>query len=406
MQARPAQSAGHHDRIALGTWPYFEADELEAAQRVLSSGKINYWTGLEGKKFEAEFAQATGVRHAVALANGTVALEAAFLAAGLEPGDDLIVTPRTFIASISAAVLHGIRPIFADVDRDSGNITAETIEAALTPRTRGIVAVHLGGWPCEMDAINALARERGIRVVEDCAQSHGAAYRGKSVGSLADVAAWSFCQDKIMTTAGEGGMLTTDDPGIWRTVWSMKDHGKGTEALEGGAPNTTFRWLHHSFGTNWRLTEIQSAIGRLQLKKLPEWIRIRRRNASILTQALEGIDCVRVPEPPPHIHHSYYKYYAFVKPGQLAEGWDRDRILREISSTGVPCMMGSCSEVYRERAFTESGLQPAAPLPVARELGETSLMFQVHPTLTEEQMQHVANTAAGVLKHACRTAVH
>lgn len=405
MQVSPPQAVAARERVSLGVWPYFEADELAAAQRVLVSGKINYWTGVEGRKFEAEFARATGVRHAVALANGTVALEAAFLAAGLEPGDDLIVTPRTFIASISAAVLHGIRPVFADVDHDSGNITAETIAAALTPKTRGIVAVHLAGWPCEMDDINALARERGIRVVEDCAQAHGAAYRGTSVGALADVAAWSFCQDKIMTTAGEGGMLTTDDPDTWRTVWSMKDHGKGTEALDSGAPNTTFRWLHHSFGTNWRLTEVQSAIGRLQLAKLPEWIGIRRRNAAILTEALGDIDCVRVPAPPSHIHHAYYKFYAFVRPGRLADGWDRDRILREISSTGVPCMMGSCSEVYRERAFTESGLQPAAPLPVARELGETSLMFQVHPTLTEEQIRHVAQTAADVLKRACRGSV-
>ena len=384
-----------------GAWPFFADDEIEAAVRVLSSGKVNYWTGQEGRLFEKEFAEFAGCAHSVALANGTVALECALRALGIGPGDEVVTTSRTFIASASCASMLGARPVFADVDRESQNITAESILQVLTPRTKAIVAVHLAGWPCAMDGILALAGERGIKVVEDCAQAHGATYKGRPIGSMGDIAAFSFCQDKIMTTAGEGGMVTTNSAGLWGAMWSLKDHGKSYDAvyLREHAPG--FRWLHESFGTNWRLTEVQSAIGRLQLRKLPLWVKTRRKHAALLSACFAELPGLRVTTPPEPVGHSYYKYYAFVDSEALRAGWTRDRILAEIVALGIPCFSGSCSEIYIEKAFP-AAWRPASRLPVARELGETSLMFLVHPTLTDEDLAHTCDAVRQVMRAALR----
>lgn len=383
-------------------WPHFAEDEIEAAVRVLQSGKVNYWTGQEGRLFEREFADFVGCRYAVAVANGSVALELALYALDIGPGDEVIVPPRTFVATASSVVLRGAKPIFADVAPDSGNITAESIKTVLTPRTRAIIVVHLGGWPCEMDDVVALAREHGLKVIEDCAQAHGATYKGRPVGGLGDVAAWSFCQDKIMTTGGEGGMVTTNDPLIWERAWSYKDHGKSYEAVYHRQHPPGYRWLHETFGTNWRMTEVQSAIGRVALRKVPQWVEERRRNAGALMERLRQIPELRVPVPPVHIEHAYYRFYVYVRPEMLKPDWNRDRVMVEINEAGIPCTVGSCSEVYLEKSFQQSGLYPPHRLPVARELGETSLAFLVHPTLDEVHMQDTAQVVAKVMQRARR----
>lgn len=393
-------------RRVLPGWPYSAPDEIAAAVRVLESGKINYWTGDEGRQFEAEFAAAAGCKYGVALANGTVALELALacspaLANGRQASAEVITTCRTFIASASCVVMRGMRPVLADVDRESQNVTAETIKAALTPRTKAIIAVHLAGWPCDMDPILELARDKSLMVFEDCAQAHGATYKGRPVGSMGDAAAFSFCQDKIMTTGGEGGMLVTNNPELWEAAWAYKDHGKSYDAVYRQQHGPGFKWLHESFGTNWRLTELQSALGRLQLRKLPEWVQARRRNAAILSAEFQKLPALRLTLPPADIGHSYYKYYAFVRPERLNSGWDRDRIVAEITARGVPCFSGSCSEIYLERAFPPE-MRPDSRLPIAQELGQTSLMFVVHPTLNEADMEWMASVAGDVLRRASR----
>lgn len=385
------------DRLS---WPFYEEDEIAAVAAVLRSGRVNYWTGAECRHFEEEYARSVGTQYAVALANGTVALEAALYALGIGSGDEVVVTSRTFVASASCVALRGARPVVADVDPASQNITAETIRAVLTPRTRAIIAVHLAGWPCDMDPILELGREKGLCVIEDCAQAHGATYKGRQVGSMGDVAAFSFCQDKIITTAGEGGMLTTNSREVWERVWSFKDHGKSYDAVYHREHPEGFKWLHESFGTNWRMTEVQAAIGRIQLNKLPRWVEARRRNAGILNEMLADVSALRLTIPPAEIGHAYYKYYAFVRPERLKAGWNRDRIMKELQSRGVNCQAGSCSEIYLEKAFDADGLRPSRRFPVARELGETSLMFQVHPTLDEGALQQVGEKIRLVLKEA------
>ena len=387
---------------AFAPWPWFAADEIEAAAEVLKSGKINYRTGEQGRWFEEEFAAFAGCKHGVAVANGTVALELALYALGIGAGDEVIVPSRTFIASASCVVMRGAVPVIADVDATSGNLTAETIRPLLSARTKAIIAVHLAGWPCDMDAIVELAREHGIKVIEDCAQAHGAAYKGRPVGSWGDAAAFSFCQDKIMTTGGEGGMLTTNEEEAWERAVSFRDHGTRHDAMGNGKDSRGgYRWVHDSFGTNWRLTEMQSAIGRTQLRKLPEWTSARRRNAAILMARLRNCAGLRVTAPPDEIGHAYYKYYCFVRSECLRTGYDRDRILAAINAEGVPCFSGICSEIYLEKAFPRA-MRPATRRAVARELGETSLMFQVHPTLGEQDMLDTCEAVEKVMRAAVR----
>ena len=388
--------------MTFAAWPQFDTEQIDAATRVLASGRVNTWTGQDTSAFEQEFAQWCRTSHAIAMANGSLALSAAYLAIGLGHGDELITTPRTFIATASSAVLLGAKPVFADVDAESGAITAATIAPLITPRTKAIAVVHLGGWPADMPAILELARDHGIAVIEDCAQAHGARIHGQSVGSFGDVAAWSFCQDKIMTTAGEGGMVTTSSSELWDSMWAFKDHGKSHGAVFGREHPPGFRWLHERFGSNFRLTELQSAIGRIQLQRLPVWTAARTRNALLLAEALADCSAVRVPLPPEGLTHAWYKFYAFVKPDALAEGWSRHRILGEIAALGYPALSGSCSEIYLEKCFQEAGLAPAERLPMARELGETSLMFLVHPTITQEQMAGYIEVVRSVVLRACR----
>ena len=388
-------------------WPSFSEEEIEAVSRVMRSNRVNYWTGDECRKFERAFAEWSGCAHAIALGNGTLALDLALQGLGIGPGDEVVVTPRTFLASVSCVVNAGAMPVFADVDRDSGNITADTIAAVLTPRTRAVIPVHLAGWPCDMDPIMELATRHGLKVIEDCAQAHGARYKGRSVGSIGHVGAWSFCQDKIITTGGEGGMVTTDDRELWSRMWSFKDHGKSWEAVYERKHAPGFRWLHESFGTNWRMLEMQAVIGRTQLTRMIEWTAARTANATRIVEALAPFSREEGPVRTPLLHHAagrndgsrhaFYRLYAYVRPGNLAVGWSRDRIVEEVVARGVPCYQGSCSEVYLEKAFDGTGWRPAERLPVARDLGETSLMFLVHPTLTEAEMTRTAEVVTDVL---------
>jgi len=376
----------------LSAWPSYSREEREAVDRVLASGRVNYWTGEEGRSFEKEFSEFCGVRYSIALANGTVALELALRALGIGPGDEVIVTPRTFIASASAVVMLGAMPVFAEVDNESQNITADTVRAVLTPRTRAVIAVHLAGWPCDMYGLRNLVREHGLYLIEDCAQAHGAVYKAHPVGGLGDVAAWSFCQDKIMNTGGEGGMLTTNDGMIWEKAWSFKDHGKSWDAVYNRAHPTGFRWLHESFGSNLRMTELQAVIGRVQLKKMPKWHAARKRNAEAILDTCEGFpSLLRVARPVAGIEHAWYKCYVFVRTAGLALGWTRDRIMEEITAAGVPCFSGSCPEVYLEKAFVGAGKNPPERFPVARMLGETSLVFLVHPTLSKGDLEKMCS---------------
>ncbi len=409
------QNSARHPQLAVdggmavrstpfAPWPYFDDEQIAAASRVLSSGRVNYWTGQQCRLFEEEFAKFVGSRHAIATANGTLALELALQALGIGPGDDVIVPARTFIASASCVVMRGARPVIADVDPESQNLTADTIRAALTSKTKAVIAVHLAGWPCDMTPIMELAKDHNLKVIEDCAQAHGASYCDQPVGAIGDVAAFSFCQDKIMTTGGEGGMLTTNNRSLYEKAWSFKDHGKDWAAVHDSQQTTVFRWVHESFGTNFRMTEMQAAIGRVALRNLPQWLTKRRMLAAVLNRELSRFPSVRVVRPHPTIGHSYYKHYAFLRLEELLPDWTRDRVVRALQAEGIPCGSGICPEIYMEGAFANGGLQPSHRLPTARQIGESSLMFPVHPTLTDRDMRDIGAAMQKVLAVATNSA--
>ena len=383
-------------------WPSFTQEEAEAVQRVLLSNKVNYWTGQEGREFEKEFAAWADSEYAVAVANGTLALDLALKALDIGAGDEVIVTPRTFLASASTVVTAGAVPVFAEVDENTQSITAETIKPLLTDKTKAVIVVHLGGMPAPMDDIMALAVDNDFYVIEDCAQAHGAKYKGRSVGSIGHISAWSFCQDKIMTTGGEGGMVTTNDKALWSKMWSYKDHGKSFPAVYERQHPPGFRWLHETFGTNWRLTEMQSAIGRIQLQRMADWTAARTKNADKINTVAARFDGIHIPEMTEGGEHAWYKLYLFVDPAKLNDGWTRDKVVEQIAAKGVPCMQGSCSEVYLEKAFDGTGWRPAERLPVARRLGETSMMFVVHPTLTDDEMARTCDAIEEVFTLALK----
>ncbi len=392
--------------MLLPPWPQYTSEEIKKVTDILSSGKVNYWNGNEGKHFEKEFASWSGCKYAVALANGSLALSAAYKAIGIRPGDEIITTPRTFIATSSTLVLLGAKSIFADVDRNSGSITANTIAPLINKKTKAISVVHLGGWPADMVAICDLAASRGIAVIEDCSQAHGASIEhnglNRPVGSFGDISTWSFCLDKIISTGGEGGMVTTNNHEYWKNIWSFKDHGKNLLIQENSKPSANFRWLHDNFGTNYRLTEIQSALGRIQLRGISETTLLRKRNALLLAEMIKDIPTVRVPLPSSDINAAWYKFYCFINKEALKTGWDRDRILSEMKTEKLPSFSGSCSEIYLEKCFKSSGLTPKARLPIAKELGETSLMFLVHPTISIDVMEEYATRISSILKKSSR----
>lgn len=378
-------------------WPSFDGQIQQKAVEILASGKVNYWTGNEGKSFEKEFAEYCGAKHCVLVSNGTVALEVALKALGVGKGDEVIVTSRTFLGSASCILECGAVPIFADVDLDSQNVTAETIAPKISEKTKAIICVHLAGWPCDMDPIMELANCHNLYVIEDCAQAHGAKYKGKVVGSIGHINAYSFCQDKIITTAGEGGAVLTNCKHLWEKVWSYKDHGKNYNTVFNKKHPPGFRWLHESPGTNARMTEIQSAVGRIALSQLDDWVSKRRDYAMSLVSELSSYSFLRVPMPSEDFFHTFYRFYCFVVTDKLPKGWDRDRIMNSISAEGVPCFSGSCSEIYLEKVFQNRNYFPKERLENAVSLGDESLCFLTHPTLSTEDKKDTISALHKVL---------
>lgn len=393
---------------SFSPWPHYSAEEIKKVSSILKSGKVNYWTGTECKFFEDEFSSYIGAKYSIAVSNGTVALDLALKALNIGIDDEVIVPSRSYIASVSSVINSGAKPIFVDICRDSQNLDPKEIIKKITTKTKAILCVHLAGWPCEMDSIMKISNKYNLKVIEDCAQAHGAIYKGKSVGTIGNIGCWSFCQEKIMSTAGEGGMVTTNDKELWEKMWSYKDHGKSYDAVFNKKHPKGFRWLHESFGTNWRMTEIQAAVGRIQLRKMKKWTEIRNKYLKKIWRVARTIDGIRVPEfkcnecdcNKEKCIHAGYKCYIFVDESKLKSNYSRDRLLQEINEKGVPCFSGSCSEIYLEKAFDKTNYRPKERLAIAKELGETSLMFLIHPTLKSKEIDLTCKVISSTFKDA------
>lgn len=381
----------------LSPWPLYEADEIAAATQTLVSGKVNYWTGDLGKLFEVEYAKSVGKKYGIALSNGTVALELALRVLRVEAGDEVIVTSRSYVASASCVLLLGATPVFADVEFDSGNISVESIASLITDKTKAIIPVHIGGWPCDMPSIMALASQHDLKVVEDCAQAHGALVAGKPVGAWGHASIFSFCQDKIISTGGEGGMLLLDDTHAYKQAWAYKDIGRSYDAVFQKEHPPGFRWLTESAGSNFRMTEYQAAIGLKQLAKLPGWISKRNHHANAVIHVLKQFKFLDTPvfRDDDGNKNAYYRLYAKIKSGfdQLVFNNKslRDYLISQLEEEGVPCFSGACSEIYREKLFSEQGFAPRQRLLNASYFSEQAFCFLVHHTITEQEM-HVITT--------------
>lgn len=395
LQAAPAQAAIELRLSPLDhpqlRWPQHEPDEVAAVTRILESGRVNSMVhGEQTRAFETEFAAFCGVPHAIAVSNGTVALELALRALGVGPGDEVILPSRSFFASAACIVAVGATPVFADIDAISNAIDPASVRRMLSPRSRAILCVHLAGWPCDMAALRALADEKGLWLVEDCAQAHGATLHDRPAGSFGDAAAFSFCTDKIMSTGGEGGMVLLRDDAHWKRAWAYKDHGKNPDKFFAAATGSGFRYLHDSFGSNGRMTEMQAAIGRLQLAKLPGWLDRRRRNAQVLMRLLGDDPAVEVPPIPAHVGHAFYRLYVTIAADRLGETGTAP-IIDRMARMGMPVGSGSCADMTREAAFAGMDARRDGGLPVAQDLGRRSIAFPVDHLLDENDMHRLAN---------------
>jgi dTDP-4-amino-4,6-dideoxygalactose transaminase len=387
----------------LSSWPQFEPDEIEAASQTLATGKVNYWTGELGRQFELAYAKAVGKAYGIALSNGTVALELALRVLGVKAGDEVIVASRSYVASASCVLLVGATPVFADVDSESGNLNAHTIAPHITKKTKAIIPVHIGGWPCDMPSIMTLANQHNIKVIEDCAQAHGAFVASKPVGAWGHAAIFSFCQDKIISTGGEGGMLLLDDESSFKQAWAYKDIGRSYDAVYNKVHPPGFRWLTETAGSNFRMTEFQAAIGLKQLAKLPTWIEQRNENARVLIEALKRYEFIDVPtmkEAEGHVN-AYYRLYAKVKKNITVADYSnvslRDHIINCLVAAGVPCFVGSCAEIYREKLFSDS--VEFNRLPNATVFADDGFCFLVHHTITKEQVDNISQIISHVLEN-------
>ncbi|MCL2323987.1 MAG: DegT/DnrJ/EryC1/StrS family aminotransferase [Actinomycetia bacterium] len=390
---------------ALPAWPQIPEEGIEAVAAVLRSGRINYWTGAETRLFEAEFSAAHEGASALAVSSGTLALELALRSFGVGAGDEVIVPSRTFIATAGAVVAVGATPVIADIDPTTGALTPLSVARRLSPRTRAVIVVHVGGYPAPVAGIRALCEQLDVVVIEDCAQAQGARAGGRPVGLAGHAACFSFCQDKILPL-GEGGMIVyPSGSAAFEVAAAWRDHGHrlsvDTQVQE---RRSQFRYLSDSFGTNARMTEAQGALGRVLLAKVPAWHKLRTRNARVLTEGLSGFAPVLRPCVPADDtgEHAFYRHYFLLDSAALAAGWDRDRVIDAISAEGAPVQFGACALIGREKAFATLGVTPTpeSELPGALCAAEQSLAFFVHPTLSEDDLGEIAQAARKVLEAA------
>jgi len=370
----------------MNRWPNYTDQEINKVIKVLKSGNVNYLSNNEGRKFEKEFSKLFGSKYSIALSNGTNALELSLMAINLNTDDEVIVTSKSFIASASAVVAMGGKPIFSDIDINSQNISSNFVEKLMTKQTRALICVHLGGWPCNVVELLRLCRKYGIKLIEDCSQAHGAKFKNRYVGTFGDFGTWSFCNDKIISTGGEGGMITTNSYKNYKLLWSLKDHGKNKEKYYLTNKNNAFKFVHDKFGTNYRLTEMQSAIGRVQLKTLKARLKIRNRNANRYMKNLSKLKVLIIPNIPKEINHSFYRLYLRFNFKYIKKGWSKNRILYNLNKQGFLCSEGSCSEIYRENCFINSIYRVKKRLPNARILSLTSFALLVDHTISINQI--------------------
>lgn len=389
-------------------WPDYGEEEVAAAVAVLRSGHLARQSGSEVRAFEQAFAERYGVKHAIAVSSGTAALHVALAALGVGPGDDVINTAHCFIGTATPVLHAGAVPIFADIDPRTFNIDPASVETKITPHTKAIVPVHLNGCPADMAAFLDIAQRHDLFVVEDAAQAHGALYDGQLVGTIGDVGCFSFWEDKILTTGGEGGMVITDDDDLAHRARKIHHHGE--ERSDGDYYAAERLYFHDMLGYNFRMTEVQGALGRVQLTRLDDYVAARRQHAHHLSRLLADVPGIIPPYEPPEAQHAFYKYIIRLDCDVITA--PALQFMTALQAEGIACSRRYPTPLHQQPLFTEhkgygntqapfswyEGTLPqyGSGLPAAEQLPDALIMIRMQPTFSEQDVEQIAQAVAKV----------
>ena len=373
--------------LPKSTWPKYDEKILKGINKIILSGKVNYLSGEWGQKFESAFSKYHNLKYSIAVSNGTIGLEIALSSLCLSEGDEVIVTPRSYYTSASCIIRNKLKPVFVDVDLNSQNICKKDLLTKISKNTKCIICVHLAGYPCDMKEIIKISKKNKIKIIEDCSQAHGAKIDSNKVGSFGDVSVWSFCNDKIMSTLGEGGMISTNNKKIYEIAWSLKDTGKNFKKFYKKNKNIGFQWLHDSIGTNARLTEIQSFSGLFQLKYLDTMLQQRKQNANYIINRLKKFTFLKFPILPKNYHHSYYRLNFLINNNSNIKKISRNIVLKDLKDK-IFIREGSCPEIYNEKYFKN---KYDFFCPNAHYIGKNSLSLQVDNSIKKENLVKTVN---------------
>jgi perosamine synthetase len=393
-------------------WPAYGKEEIEVADQVLRSGHLARQSGTWVQRFEKEYARKFGIKHAIAVSSGTAAIHVALAALGVGPGDDVIHTAHCFIGTATPTLHAGAVPIFADIDERTFNISPASIEQQITPHTKAIVPVHLNGLPADMDSILRIAREHKLFVVEDAAQAHGSEFGGKLAGTMGVFGCFSFWEDKLITTAGEGGMIVTNDDDL--ALQARKIHHHGEVRRDGDYYQGERLYYHDTLGYNYRMTEIQGAIGCVQLQRLDEYVRQRRQNAHRLTGLLSEVPGVIPPYEPENCKHVFYKYV--VRLDRRATQASSKEVVEALSAEGIPVSRRYPTPLHQQPLFTErhgqgntsapfcwykGDLKYGGGLPKAERLPNDLVRLPLTPNLSNDDLVDIARGVSKVMGFFC-----
>ena len=381
------------------SWPRHSTKEIQLVNKIIKSGRVNQWTGEYVNKFEKKFCKYFNLNYSLAVANGTVGLEAAINSFNLNKGSEIVVTPRSFIASASSVLKMGFKPVFSDVDLNSQNIELDNIKKVITKKTKAIICVHLAGYPTDMKPIMEYARKKNIYIIEDCSQAHGAKINNKYVGTFADISVWSFCQDKIISTLGEGGMIATNNSKLYKRLLSYRDHGKNFNQLSKIRNLNQFNYINDFIGTNIRMTEIQAAVGYLQLNNLAKWVNARNNIIKQIEKKLfnikKGIVLIEYPK---NIKHAFYRYYFFIKNNQFKNGWNYLKLINALRKKDKSFFIGGCPEIYNEKIFSK--YRPSKKLTNTFLLSKTSICIRIDHNITKKRIDYLSQSIEDVFINA------
>lgn len=379
-------------------WPFYSNKIANSVKNTIKSGKVNYWTGNLCSKFEKNFSKFINIKYSCSISNASVGLEMALNALDIKKNDEVIVPSRTYITSASAILRVNAKPIFADIEKNSLNIDINSIKKNINRNTKAIICVHLAGYPCDMKNILKIAKKNNLKVIEDCSQAHGAMIKNRSVGSFGDISVWSFCNDKIISTGGEGGMIACNNKTIYKKIWSIKDCGRSYDKIRKKTTKVGYRWLYDSIGTNFRMTEMQAAIGIIQLKELKSYLIKRNKNAKILYNALKNINFIEFQNVDKKLYHAYYRFSILINNTKIKKNHSRDTILKQLINNKIPATVGVCPELYKEKVFHKFRKKHFDRY-YAKEVGKNIICFSVDPSISEQNMQSISHKIKRIMKN-------